>query len=935
MPLSWNEIRTRVAAFVNDWKNKAPSAREEADAQSFQIEFFSIFGVDRKKVAIFEDKVRLYKDRQQGLIGNTAVGPSGYIDLLWKGHILIEMKSPGKDLEKAYEQAKTYALALDKKDFPKAILICDFVNFHYYNLLEDGKQYRFQLTELLEHIELFGDLAGYKEIDPFKHWDPVNIEAAVKMGELHNRLKEIGYSGHQLELYLVRLMFCLFADDTGIFEPPNLFNMYIMERTSEDGSDLALHIQKIFETLNKSKDKRLKTIDEQLNLFPWVNGQLFEEQLETADFDRPMRTTLIECCALDWSKISPAIFGAMFQSVMNDEERHDIGAHYTSEENILKLIRPLFLDNLREEFENIKKLSPALRKERLLKFHDKLASLKFLDPACGCGNFLVISYRELRLLELDILEILLGKDKVLDVQNEIKVNVNQFYGIEIEEFPAQIAQVALWLVDHQMNMLVRERFGTYYIRIPLTIAASIHNGNALTLDWESVIPKNELSYILGNPPFLGARVMSKKQKAEVNAVFDGMKDIGNLDYVCCWYRKAAEYIQGTEIECAFVSTNSICQGEQVPILWPELMNKHHININFAHQTFKWSNEARGKAAVYCVIIGFALADRDAKKIYQYATVTSKPAETAVKQINAYLVDAPLLFIQKRNKPLCDISEMIFGNMPNDDGNLSLTEKERKAIIKENPEVKKIIKPFIGADEFINNILRYCLWLKGVSPSTYRESKAIMSRIKNVRNARLKSDREVTRKLAEFPTLFGEIRQPDTNYLLIPRVSSERRKYIPIGFMNKNVIAGDSTLVVPKATFFEFGVLTSSMHMAWVRYVCGRLKSDYRYSVSIVYNNYPWPSPSTKQKKAIEIAAQGVLDARKKHLDLSLATLYDSNTMIPELVKAHQKLDKAVEAAYGRSFDDDSQRVAYLFELYQKLTGELFVEGKKKGRGRKG
>jgi len=359
MPLSWNEIKARASAFVNDWKDKASTAREEADAQSFQIEFFNIFGVDRKKVAVFENKVKLYRDRQ-GLFADNAAGSSGYIDLLWKGHILVEMKSPGKDLEKAYEQAKGYALALDKKDFPKAILICDFVNFHYYNLLEDGKQYRFQLAQLLEHIELFGDLAGYREIDPFKSWDPVNIEAAVKMGELHNRLREIGYSDHQLELYLVRLMFLLFADDTGIFEPPNLFNRYILERTAEDGSDLALHLQKIFEILNKPKDKRLKTIDEQLNLFSYVNGHLFKEQLETADFDRPMRDTLIACCTLDWSKISPAIFGAMFQSVMNDEERHDIGAHYTSEENILKVIRPLFLDGLRDEFRRSKNLPPGL-----------------------------------------------------------------------------------------------------------------------------------------------------------------------------------------------------------------------------------------------------------------------------------------------------------------------------------------------------------------------------------------------------------------------------------------------------------------------------------------------------------------------------------------------------------------------------------------------
>ena len=527
---------------------------------------------------------------------------------------------------------------------------------------------------------------------------------------------------------------------------------------------------------------------------------------------------------------------------------------------------------------------------------------------------------------------LLGKEQVLDIHDEIKVNVNQFYGIEIEEFPAQVAQVALWLVDHQMNLLVRERFGAYYVRIPLITAPSIHHANALTIDWENIVPKAKLDYILGNPPFLGARVMNKRQKSEVNMVFDGIKDNSNLDYVTCWYKKAAQYIQGTEIEVAFVSTNSICQGEQVPILWPELVNKYQIKINFAHHTFKWSNEARGKAAVYCVIIGFGLSDRNIKKIYQYTTVTSEPMEMTVKQINTYLVDAPVLFIQKRNKPLFNVSEMVFGNMPNDKGNFSLNEEEKKKIINENPEVKKVIKRFMGADEFINNIPRYCIWLKDISPAIYEKSKEIKNRIKNVKEARLASDREATRKLAEFPTLFGEIRQPDSDYLLIPRVSSERRKYIPIGFLNKDIIAGDSTLVIPKATLYEFGIITSSMHMAWVRYVCGRLKSDYRYSASIVYNNYPWPSPTDKQKNAIEVAAQNVLEVRNIYPDLSLATLYDANAMLPELVKAHQKLDKAVEAAYGRSFDDDGQRVAFLFELYQKLTGELFVEGKKRGKG---
>jgi hypothetical protein len=844
-----------------------------------------------------------------------------------------EMKTSGKDLNKAYEQAKAYALSLPPKDIPKGILTCDFLNFQYYDLEDGAKLHSFRLEELPVHVELFGHLAGYKNIDQFKHWDPVNIEAAVKMGELHSRLREIGYSGHQLELYLVRLMFCLFADDTGIFDPPDMFNRYIIERTSEDGSDLAPHIQKIFETLNTDKRERLKTLDMQLAMFPYVNGQLFEEQLKSADFDRPMRDTIIECCTLDWSKISPAIFGAMFQSVMNDEERHDIGAHYTSEENILKLIRPLFLDGLREEFEKIKNLSPALRRERLTKFHDKLASLKFLDPACGCGNFLVISYRELRLLELEALEILLGKEQVLDIHGEIKVNVNQFYGIEIEEFPAQIAQVALWLVDHQMNLLVRERFGTYFMRIPLTASATIRNTNALTTDWESVIPKTELNYILGNPPFLGSRIMNKQQKAEVEKTFDGLKNFGDLDYVTCWYRKAAKYIQGTEIECAFVSTNSICQGLQVPILWPELINKYHININFAHQTFKWSNEARGKAAVYCVIIGFALADRDKKKIYQYATVTSNPVETSVKQINAYLVGGENVFITNRTNPLCNVPKMNFGNMPADGGELLFTGEEKKQFLINEPEAEKYFRHFISAYEFLNNGERWCLWLVDIEPAELKKLKLVYERVKNVKEIRKKSARPF---LADVPHLFAQITQPEgKDYILIPSTSSETRKYIPIGIFSAQHIAANSCHIIPDGTIYHFGILTSTMHMAWTRYVCGRLKSDYRYSKDIVYNNFPWPNPTEKQTAEIEKLAQNILDTRTQFPNASLADLYDPVAMPPLLSKAHQKLDKAVEAAYGRSFDDDSQRVAYLFEQYQKLSGELFVEEKKKGKGRKG
>jgi hypothetical protein len=661
---------------------------------------------------------------------------------------------------------------------------------------------------------------------------------------------------------------------------------------------------------------------------------LFEEPLETADFDRPMRDALIGCCALDWGKISPAVFGAMFQSVMNDEERHDIGAHYTSEENILKLIHPLFLDSLREEFKGIKKLSPALRKERLTAFHNKLASLKFLDPACGCGNFLVISYRELRLLELEALELLLGKEKVFDIHGEIKVNVNQFYGIEIEEFPAQIAQVALWLVDHQMNMKVQETFGEYFARIPLTASASIHCGNALTVDWESIAPKAELSYILGNPPFLGSKVMSAAQRKEVYTLFDGIRNCGILDYVTCWYKKAAQYMQGTKIEAAFVSTNSITQGEQVPVLWPELIHKFGLKINFDHQTFKWSNEARGKAAVYCVIIGFALFDRKAKTLFQYAAVTGVPAMIPVHQVNAYLVDYDAVFITSRSKPLCDVPAMSFGNMPLDGGHLLLSDAEKETLVKIEPKAENYIKPLISAREFLNGMRRWCIWLVDVEPAELRKMPEVLKRIEAVKQFRLASVAPSTREHAAAPALFRDRNQPDA-FIVIPRVSSEHRAYIPMGFFDHNSIAGDTCMIIPNAGIYHFGVLTSTMHMAWTRYVCGRLELRYRYSKDIVYNNFPWPAEaSEKTKKAVEEAALAVLDTRAVFPKSSLADLYDPLTMPPKLLKAHQKLDKAVEAAYGRAFANDSERVAYLFELYQKLSGELFVDAKKRGKGRR-
>jgi hypothetical protein len=625
----------------------------------------------------------------------------------------------------------------------------------------------------------------------------------------------------------------------------------------------------------------------------------------------------------------------MFQSVMNDEERHDSGAHYTSEQNILKLIHPLFLDGLRNEFNTIKKLPPAGRRDKLAAFHEKIAGLKFLDPACGCGNFLVISYRELRLLEFDVLELLLGKEKVLNIQDEILVNVNQFYGIEIEEFPAQIAQVALWLVDHQMNMLISEAFGTYFVRIPLTAAASIHNTNALTTDWESIVPKNELSYILGNPPFLGASVMNRLQKKELENVFNYLKGCNSLDYVTCWYIKASQYIKDTKIEAAFVSTNSICQGEQIPILWPELFNKYQIKINFAHQTFKWSNEAKGKAAVYCIILGFAQFERIDKKLYFYKSVTSEPNRVDVKQINPYLVDAPPLIIQKRTDPISKVPKMVYGSKPSDGGNLIFTEEEKDEFLKVEPKAEPYIKQFIGSQEYINNIKRYCLWLTGIEPAKLKQLPHVLKRVEKVQQMRLASTSSTTNEAADRPTLFFTVAQPATDYLVLPEVSSERRQYIPIGFVSKEIIASNKCLIIPTASLYLFGVLTSAMHMAWTRCISGRLKSDFQYSASIVYNNFPFPQePTEKTIKAIGIGAQDILDIRSKYPNSSLAALYDPLSMPPELVKAHRKLDKAVEASYGRSFDNDSQRVAYLFELYQKLSGELFVETRRRGKGRK-
>ena len=901
--LSQNEISARAAKFAGDWKD---TEREEAEAQSFLIDFFHVLGVSRKRVAIFEHKVKC------------ADGGSGYIDLFWKGHILIEMKSRGKDLSKAYEQAKRYADSLAHHEFPKAILVCDFENWHFYDLSKDGQLTTFSLSELPQYIHLFHYLAGYEQRE-YQEEDPVNVQAAELLGKLHDSLKAIGYIGHPLEVYLVRLLFCLFADDTGIFRK-DTFRTFIMDCTFEDGRDLAARLAELFQVLNTPEKMRLCTRDAIIKEFPYVNGGLFAEFLPMPAFDTDMRQVLLDCCALDWSRISPAIFGSMFQSVMNAEERRALGAHYTSERNILKLINPLFMDALREEFESIQHDKSNRKAARLQAFHKKLTELYFLDPACGCGNFLVMAYRELRRLELSVIaerEKLeaSGTGWMLSANDVCLVNVNQFYGIEIEEFPAQIAQVAMWLMDHQMNIEVGNYFGEAFARIPLTASATIVCGNALQIDWETVIPKEKLSYILGNPPFVGARYMNTAQKNDLMQVFSKVKNAGDLDFVAAWYKKAADYMEGTSVETALVSTNSIAQGQSVAILWKHILCELSCTINFAYRTFKWSNEARGNAAVHCVIIGFSRnKERNHKVIVNEQDLVIKASH-----INGYLVDAADIFIENRTRPLCSVPEMGIGNKPIDGGNYLFTAEEKNAFIALEPASKDYFMPWLGSQELINGLIRYCLWLGNCSPSELKQMPEAMKRVEAVRKFRQESKSAPTRAIADKPRRFHVENMPKGTYIAVPEVSSERRRYIPMGFLDEKTLCSNLLKLIPGASLYHFGVLTSTMHMAWTRAVCGRLKSDYRYSNKIVYNNYPWPEATAVQQEKIAELAQGVLNARALYPDSTLADLYDPNAMPDELVDAHRKLDAAVEKAYGRKFANDAERVAFLFEKYSELT----------------
>jgi hypothetical protein len=917
LTLSRDEMRARARAFAKRWHGP----QREEEAKTFLDQFFDIFGRDRHAIdAVHEFRV---ERPERG---------EGRIDLLWPGKLLVEMKSTGRDLstEKggAAYQAFDYLPHLDAETRPRWVLVSDFARFTLYDLGETAHPVAkrapapvasFTLDELPQKLRHFAFIRD-EEQHLFQSQPEVNLKAVALLGDLHDALKASGYSGHALERLLVRVLFCLFAEDTDIF-PWNAFTR-LVEQARKDGSDLGPRLGKLFQILDTPAPSRSAHLTAEYQPFPYVNGGLFAERLDLADTTSAHRVALIACCRFDWSRISPGIFGSLFQGVMEPAERRAKGAHYTAEDNIRRVLDPLFLDDLRAEFSQLAAAS-AGRVKKLQFFHEKLARLRFLDPACGCGNFLVVAYRELRALELEVLRALHGDQLALglEIGDLARLNVDQFYGIELEEFPALIAETALWLTDHQVNLTFSKAFGRLYTRIPLKKSPVIVHGNALRLDWSAILPPARCSYVLGNPPFIGKQYMTADQNADMATLCGEIKGHGLLDYVTAWYVKAAAYIQGTRIGCAFVSTNSIAQGEQPAVLWSHLFQKR-IKIHFAHRTFVWTNEASGKAHVHVIVIGFGLEDKPVKKLYETDSTGKVSLSSGTLNLSPYLVPGGDLVVTNRRQPLSAPRPLSFGNMPNDGGNLLLNEAEKNELAAAYAPAREWLRPILGPEEFINGTQRWCLWLRNAKPAELRGNAEVMRRIEAVKAARLASSRDTTRELARTPTLFGEIRQPASRYLAIPKTSSERRPYVPIAFLSPSIIANADLFTCDEATVHDFGLLTSSMHMAWMRTVAGRLKSDYRYSAGLVYNTFPWPAPDAKQRAAVENAAQAVLDARAPHLaaGASLADLYDPRTMPAELLRAHQHLDHAVDKAYRpAAFLTERERVEFLFARYESLS----------------
>lgn len=922
--LSLSEIRRRAVEFFQQWKDESS---EDAEAKSFWDQFFQVFGQSRRQIARYEQLVM------------KAGSKAGFIDLFWPGVCMVEHKSRGRDLDRAFDQALEYFPGLPPEQLPRYVIVSDFARIRLYDL-DESSQEEFTLEELPVKTHLFGFISGYVT-RKFRDEDPANVKAAELMGRLHDALEDSGYTGHQLEVFLVRVLFCLFADDAGIF-PRDQFVAFIDSKTREDGLDVGAQITLLFQILNTPEEKRHSNLDDELKSFPYVNGDLFSDPLPIPTFDSTTREALLKCAYFDWTNVSPAVFGAMFQSVMDPVKRRNIGAHYTSERNILKVISGLFLDALTDEYNKSKNSETKLRA-----LHTRMSEMRFLDPACGCGNFLVVTYKELRLLEIQILKRLeeignKGRRGVqsIDVANLSRLSVHAMHGIEIEEFPARIAEVALWLMDHQMNVEMAEAFGGYFVRLPLTYGPTIRNTDALELDWKSAVIDTDADaewFILGNPPFIGSKMMTEQQRTQIKKLFANATGSGVLDYVTGWYQKASALINGTRITCAFVSTNSISQGEQVGILWKYLTQKFGVKIHFAHRTFRWSNEGRGVAAVHCVVIGFGCFDVDKKYLFDYEKIDGDPLRQEVPNINGYLTAGDQIFILSRPKPISNVPAMMFGNMPLDGGHLLLSPEERDELVKAEPGAEKYIKKCIGAWEFINSVDRFCLWLVGIAPSELRKMPAVMKRVEEVKLFRLASKAPSTREHADRPWEFRDTRHPNHSYLVFPRVSSENRVYIPIGFVGGETVTSDSNLMIHGATEFHYGVLSSCMHMAWVRQVCGRLKSDYRYSKDLVYNNYPWPADvSDTMKQTVIDKANAVLEVRLSHKGQSLADLYHPTTMPADLRKAHQALDKALDLCYRKEpFKSERERVEYLFELYRKLTegwGVKPAKGKARQKG---
>ncbi len=929
MRLSWNEVRARAAAFAVDWTD---AAYEKGETQSFYNAFFDVFGVQRRSVARYEHHVSRLDNR------------SGFIDLFWPGVLIVEQKSAGRDLTTAYDQAGDYVDALPERDKPRYILVSDFQTFALHDL-DERESTAFPLADLPAHVEAFGFILGVQR-RTFRDQDPANIAAAELVGRLHDALADAGQQGPDLERFLVRMVFCLFADDTGIFEPRDIFLDFIETRTSTDGADLGPWLEQLFEVLDTPENRRATTLDADLSRFPYINGALFNGRLRTFSFNTAMRGALLDAGRFDWSTISPAIFGALFQSVMDPVERRAKGAHYTTEKNILKVIEPLFLDDLRAEFERIKARRSGRRKA-LHQFQTKLGDLTFLDPACGCGNFLIIAYRELRLLEIEVIREIRKATGIADEQTALNVawqsvvDVDQFYGIEYEEFPARIAETALWMMDHIMNNRLSLAFGQTFVRIPLAKTPHIRHGDALDTDWHDLLPSDACSFVLGNPPFVGAKYQTQEQREQVRRLAALEKNGGTLDYVCAWFLKAGDYRKGSDARIGFVATNSITQGEQVAQLWPILFGRCKLEIAFAHRTFAWGSDARSPAHVHVVILG--LDSRQAapteKRLFRYPDVKGDPEESRHAALSPYLFDAgglsdPHRVVREENAPINGMGRLITGTQPLEDGNLTFSGEQKTLFLEQEPDAEPYFRLFPGAREFIRGDVRWILHTAEIPLQKLRSLPKVAERLKAVRKFRAKSKRSTTRRLADYPSAYGVTVVPEYPFLIIPQTSSERRDYIPIGYLEPPVIPSEKLRLLPNATLTDFTLLTSAMHMAWMRTITGRLESRYMYSVGVVYNTFPVPPKDIVDPGKLEPLARAVLEARAAHPGATLADLYDPDLMPPNLRRAHQALDRAVDRLYRRTgFTSERARVEHLFRLYEKMQIplELAMPGKSKRR----